>query len=88
MGIHLPLHSVTVPDWWNRPYEPETEGYEDDKAELEEELRAGAVKVNDFLRDGVMSQLNTILAKDNREFTNEMLGRRGESRKAVLDVRA
>lgn len=88
MGIHFQLHSMTMPGWMSRPYEPESGEYEEDKAQLEEELEAGAIKVNDLMRDEVASQLNTIMAEDNREFTREMLGRPGDGGKGILDIRA
>lgn len=88
MGIHLQLHSTVMPGWMSRPYEPESGEYEENKAELEEQLKAGAIKVNDLMRDGVVSRLNTIMARDNREFTREMLGRPGDGGKGILDIKA
>lgn len=88
MGIHFQLQSMAMPGWMSRPYEPESGEYEEDRAELEEELKAGAIKVNDLMRDGVLSRLNTIMARDNREFTREMLGRPDNPGKNILDRKA
>lgn len=88
MGIHFQLQSMAMPSCMSRLYEPESGEYEKDKAELEEELKAGAIKVNDLMRDGVMSRLNTIMARDNREFTREMLGRPDNPGKNILDIKA
>ncbi|MCI8661005.1 MAG: hypothetical protein HFG54_12320 [Lachnospiraceae bacterium] len=88
MGINFHIHSMTMPDWTGRQYETEPGEYENDKTDLENELRAGEIKFNDLMRDGVTAQLNTIVTKGNREFTNEMLGQPKDRGKSILNVKA
>lgn len=89
MGIQFPLHSMTVWDHTSRYYEAELGETNDKEQEmLEEELRAGKIKFSDLMRDGISSQLHTIISKRDRSFTNEMLGHPDLEGKKILDIRA
>lgn len=88
MGIHFQVHSAAIPDWMSWRYETEPKEQAEEQGELEDELKAGAIKVNDLMKDDVTAQLNTIMVRGNREFTDEMLGRPEDSGKRILDIKA
>ena len=88
MGINFYVHTMRTLDWMSRQYEADPGKHTDVETDLDDELAAGAIKFNDLMRDGVTAQLNQIMARGNREFTDEMLGRPEDDKKGILDVRA
>ncbi len=88
MGIGIHVHSMAMRGWMVPQHGEEPGEQEHNGTELEEELRAGKIKFNDLMRDGVTARLDTIVARANREFTNEMLGHPKDRGTRILDVRA
>lgn len=88
MGINFYTSSMTVQNRSSWYYSPDFGENTAAEAEESEDLEIRTIKFNDLMKDDVSSQLNTILARGNRAFTDKMLGLPDSGSKKILDVRA